>query len=229
MLSVIVPVHNEAKILASTIRALSAAMDALGDYEIIISEDGSTDGTPRIAKGLASGNVRVISSGKRLGRGLSLSNAMRAARGDIVIYMDADLAADLGSTRRLVSEIEKGADISTGSRLLPGSEVVGRSRLRDFFSRGYNIFLRLLFRTSVRDHQCGFKAFRKSSILPLVAEVKDRHWFWDSELMIRAQDRGMKIAEIPIRWTDRKESGVKLESDIIYMGLAAVRLRLALR
>ncbi|MCI0503079.1 glycosyltransferase family 2 protein [Candidatus Micrarchaeota archaeon] len=231
MLSVIVPVHNESRLLAASATSLTKALAGLGmDYELLIAEDGSSDATADIAQKLASANPRIrpIITKKRLGRGLSLSNAIIASRGDIVLYMDADLATDLSHIPALIGELERGSDIATGSRLLPGSRVSGRNALRDIASKSYNLLLRLLFRTEVRDHQCGFKAFRRSSILPLLKDVHDSHWFWDSELLIRAQARGMRVAEIPVRWTDRKESGVRLHADIIYMGLAALKLRLAI-
>jgi len=231
MISIQVPVHNESAILAANMARLKKAMDALGgDYEIIIAEDGSTDGSGEIARKLASSNgrIRAITSGTRLGRGVSLANAIRAARGGIVMCIDADLPADLSHIGELVREIGRGADICTGSRLLPGSKVIGRSAVREFFSRGYNLLLRILFHTSVFDHQCGFKAFRKSSVLPLLGEVRDRHWFWDSELLILAQRKGLKVAEIPVRWTDRRESGVRLSTDVVSMGFAALALRLRL-
>lgn len=226
MLSIIIPVYNEAKILAGSIAKLSSTMNAIGrDYEIIIVEDGSTDGTAEVAMRLSSKNVRVLSSTKRVGRGISLSNAISAARGDIVIYMDVDLATNLAYIPRLIEKIEDGAEIATGSRLLRDSKVVGRSFIRSFFSIGYNLLLRLLFGSKIKDHQCGFKAFRKSSIEPMLAEIGDAHWFWDSELLIKAQRKGLKVSEIPVEWTDRKESSVRLYFDVLYMGLAALRLR----
>ncbi len=227
MISVIMPVHNEAHILEANVARLMEGLDALGlECEIIISEDGSSDGSGAVARQLASERVLVLNSLQRLGRGLSLSNAIRAAHGDTVLYMDTDLATDLRHIRELADEIERGANIATGSRLLPGSKVHGRGALREFFSRGYNLLLRLLFKTSVHDHQCGFKAFNRQSVLPLLAQVKDRHWFWDSELLIRAQANGMTVTEIPVEWTDRKSSSVRLQSDIPQMGLAAILLRL---
>jgi glycosyltransferase involved in cell wall biosynthesis len=231
MISIIIPLHNETKILSENVSRLKKRVDGSNyEYEIILAEDGSTDQTPQIARSLASSypDIRLIITKKRLGRGLSLSNAIAAARGDIVVYMDADLATDLSHLDALIREIENGSDISTGSRLMPGSKVSGRNALRDIASKSYNLLLRLLFRTAVRDHQCGFKAFRKSSVLPLLSEVKDTHWFWDSELLIRAQARGLKVTEIPVNWTDRKESGVRLHADILYMGLAALKLRLSM-
>jgi glycosyltransferase AglD len=230
MISVIVPVHNQAAMLAQAVAKLDGALGALGTgYEIILCEDGSTDGSRQVAEGLArSKNIVLMSSAQRLGRGRALGNALRSARGSIVIYMDADLATDLRHVPELIRQVESSADIATGSRLLPASAVHGRSALREFFSRGYNLLLRLLFRTSVHDHQCGFKAFRKSSVLPLLSSVKDGGWFWDSELLIRAQARGLRVSEIPVEWADTEASTVRLQSDILRMGLSALRLRLDL-
>jgi len=234
MLSIIIPAHNESRMLESSVNQLTKAMAAaplagLG-YEIVIAEDGSTDGTQGLAEKLARSDrrIRVLSTKKRIGRGFSLSNAITAAKGDIIIYMDADLATDLSHLPRLIREIGSGSDISTGSRLLAGSKVIGRRRLRDIASKGYNLLLRLLFRTKLKDHQCGFKSFRKSSVLPLLPQVRDGHWFWDSELLIRAQKAGLKVTEFPVEWADRRESSVKLQSDVLYMGAAAIRLRLSL-
>lgn len=220
--------HNEAAILRNNVSELEKSLKALGSYEILIAEDGSTDDSAEIAQSLQSSTVHALISKKRLGRGASLSNAIASADGDIVAYLDADLATDFTHLKQLVDEIEKGADICTGSRLLPGSRVEGRSRARGIASKGYNLLLRILFSTKIHDHQCGFKAFRKSSVLPLLKEVRDVHWFWDSELLILAQRRGLEVKEIPVSWKDRKESRVRLGTDIIYMGLAAFLLRFRL-
>jgi len=227
MISVIVPVHNEARTLAANMAELGRALDAF-DYEIIIAEDGSTDGSAAVAEKLKSKKIIVLSSPKRLGRGASLRNAILSSRGDVVIYTDADLSTDLRSLKPLVDEVRKGSDISTGSRLIPGSIIHGRNFIREFLSRSYNLLLRLLFRTKIHDHQCGFKAFRKKAILPLLDEVEAKHWFWDSELLIRAQKKGLKVSEIPVEWKDRAGSSVRLQSDIIGMGIAAIALRFRL-
>jgi glycosyltransferase involved in cell wall biosynthesis len=243
MLSIIVPVHNEAKTLEKNISSLERALsraDFLGSrgrtepYEIIIAEDGSTDGTADIAKKLESvskkgpSTIRVIATTNRIGRGKSLANAIASAKGDIIIYMDADLSTDLTHIPTIINEIRSGKDISTGSRLLPDSLVVGRSALRDFASKGYNLLIRMLFGSKIHDHQCGFKAFNRQTILPLLSQARDNHWFWDTEILILAQRNGLKVSEVPVRWKDRAESTVRLRSDIIYMGLAALSLRLRL-
>ena len=249
MLSIILPVYNEEDILLSSLQNLISYMESyskrLGQpYEIIIAEDGSNDGTAGIAGSFLSGKatsalpgmvsgrlpevVRLISSGHRMGRGISLSDSIRAARGDTVLFMDADLSTGLDHIPAFVGAIGSGSDIAVASRLLPGSKVIGRAFLRDLFSRGYNLLLRLLFRTSVHDHQCGFKAFRKDAALPLLGIIEDRHWFWDGELLVLAQSRGLSVVEIPVRWTDRADSHIRLLNDTLYMLLAVMRLRLRL-
>ncbi|MFH0737512.1 MAG: glycosyltransferase [Candidatus Micrarchaeota archaeon] len=229
MISVIIPIHNEAGTLPRIAAEVERKLRDMGaEYELILCEDGSTDGSAEAARKLQSGSVRVIISQTRLGRGRSLSDAITAAKGDIVVYMDADLATDLFYLSKIISPIKAGADIATGSRLMVGSKVTGRGFIRDISSKGYNLMLRLLFKTSIKDHQCGFKAFRRSSVLPLLKEVQNPHWFWDSELLIRAQAKGLKVAEVPIVWGGRAQSRVNLISDIPEMGFAAIRLRLSM-
>lgn len=226
MISVIIPIYNEEEILLSNVSRLSDAVRSLPEeYEILIAEDGSTDDSRLLANRLVSKSIRLINSPERLGRGLSLAHAIRQSRGSIVIYMDADLSTDLGMLGPVVEEIAKGADICTGSRLLADSKVIGRNSLRESLSRLYNLFLRLLFKTSVKDHQCGFKAFNRDKVLPLLDDVSDRHWFWDTELLIKAQDRGLRVTEVPVTWEDRKKSSVEPLVDVPYMLISMLKLR----
>jgi glycosyltransferase involved in cell wall biosynthesis len=229
MISVIVTVHNESQILRDNLPRLKRSLDALGrEYEIILAEDGSNDDSLAVAKALESKTVRILSFAKRLGKGCAISNAIAEAKGDIIVHMDADLSTDLVALKPLIQEVENGAGICIGSRLVPGSTVRGRNTMRKIASHGYNGLLRLLFKTSVHDHQCGFKAFRKDDVTLLLPLVKDRHWFWDTELLVKAQANGLRVVEIPISWTEGPQSNVRLYSDIVYMGIAAMRLRLGM-
>jgi len=177
--------------------------------------------------GLAGKNIRVIHSKERLGKGKALAGAIGVARYPIVIYTDVDLAGGLGFGR-LIAGVEGGAAISTGSRLVPGASAQ-RGMLRELASRAYNLLVRLLFGSRIHDHQCGFKAFRKSAVLPLLWEVEDEHWFWDTELLLRAQANGLKVEEFPIRWKEGKGSKVRLLEDAAYMlaKLIAFRFKLS--
>ena len=226
-LSIILPIHNESVMLGESVRKAKDFMDRQGiGYEIIIAEDGSSDGSRKIAASLESGRVRVISSAKRLGRGATLCNAIRDSVFPVVMYMDIDLSASLQSIPDLLSEMENGADIAVGSRHIAGS-IVNRGLIRDIVSRAYNLLARSLCRSRVHDHQCGFKAFRKEAVLPLLNEVKASHWFWDTELLVRAQRKGMEVREVAVRWNGTRHTKVNLISDILDMGWSLARLSLS--
>ncbi len=219
MISVVIPAYNEAGRLERNIEALIGFLESnLEEFEIIISEDGSTDGTDRIARNLSERYSFVIHlhSDERLGKGKAVLNGIKKAKGNIVVYMDADLSTDLSHLMELVDAIRDGYDIAIGSRLLKGSKT-SRPFTRDFPSKVYNFLVRLLLKSRIHDHQCGFKAFRKDSILRIAEKAKDNHWFWDTEILVLAQKEGMGIKEIPVKWIHRQDGAVSVFKTSIYL------------
>jgi glycosyltransferase AglD len=229
--SLVFPAYNEANEIE---RAVTVALEELAkitpSFEVIVAEDGSTDGTDEVADRLAAAYPTVphLHSTERLGRGKALNRAFKEARGSILVYMDVDLATDITQLRPLIDSIRGGADIATGSRMLPTSNVK-RSARRSLASRCYNTLIRTLFNTPVHDHQCGFKAFSKQSLLTFLDEVEDNHWFWDTEVLIRGARRGLRIAEIPVDWEEGRGTKVKIIRDSWRMGSKALRLWWSLR
>jgi hypothetical protein len=226
--SVVLPAYNEAKFIEKAVEEVRKELSRHfndGEYEIIIAEDGSTDGTDRIAKTLEDKypDVRHIHSDERLGRGRALKNAFRSAQGEILVYLDVDLSTDMKHLRELIDAIEKGYDFATGSRLLNESDA-DRPLKRNFASKGYNFLVRLFLGSKLRDHQCGFKAFRKKALFEFIDEVKDNHWFWDTEVMVLAQKRGYRVYEFPVRWKQGKETKVSFGKDIAYMFSQILRM-----
>jgi glycosyltransferase involved in cell wall biosynthesis len=219
--SVVLPTYNEADNIEG---AVTKVMDALkpyeGAYEIIIAEDGSTDGTDKKAAALAAkypGVVKHIHEEKRLGRGTALENAFKQAGGSILVYMDVDLATDVRHLDALIRSVDvEGYDIATGSRMLAESRVK-RSGTRHIASRTYNLLVRGLLDSKVKDHQCGFKAFKREPLMLLLDEVGARHWFWDTEILVRAHRMGYKIKEIPVNWQGGRETKVRLMKDSLSM------------
>ena len=199
-------------------------------FEIIIAEDGSSDGTDTIARSLAAEHpeIRHLHSAQRLGRGRALNSAFKESHGTILVYMDVDLASDISQLRVLVDSIRSGADIATGSRMLPGSRVK-RSRRRSFASWWYNLLIRALFNSPIHDHQCGFKAFNRAMLMEYIDEVEDTHWFWDTEVLIRGVRRGLRVEEIPVEWSEGHGTKVNLIRDSWRMGSKAVLLRWRMR
>ncbi len=189
MLSVILPIYNECNRLATSLDLLDRYLVANYDrYEIIVIEDCSTDGSYDVARQICRDrkNVVLLHNDRRLGRGTSLAIAIRKSSGDLVMYMDADLATDIRHTRTLVEGLVQGASVITGSRLMRDSHI-SRPPGRDIASRGYNALVRLLFGSRLHDHQCGFKGFNKKDVLEVIGQVRDNHWFWDTELLILCQ------------------------------------------
>ena len=205
--------------------------DVLGkitsSFEIIIAEDGATDGTEKIAESLASEYPYVVHlhSDERLGRGTALNRAFKSAHGDILVYIDVDLATDMSHLSELINQIRSGYDLATGSRMMPESDAV-RSAKRGIASKGFNFLVRTILGSKLYDHQCGFKAFKRSVLLDLLDQVRDEHWFWDTEILVRAERAGYRVAEFPIRWRPGSSTKVDMKRDVVGMGLAILRLRL---
>lgn len=230
-LSVLVPVYNGAPYLQRCLDQLMSLLSAKGEpSEVIVCEDGSTDGTKQLCIALMQRYpaVRFLREDQRLGRGRALSRSIQAASGDILVYVDVDMATDARFIEDLVAAVRNGADVATGSRYLPQS-VAHRRLGRYLLSRTYNEITRLLFRSRLRDHQCGFKAFKRSALEQVLPRVKSNHWFWDTELLIRAQLLGLRVDEVPIHWSET-EAGTTLElgRDVLDFLKELVRLRLEL-
>ena len=151
---------------------------------------------------------------------------------DVVVYMDVDLSTDLAALLPLVAPLVSGhSDLAIGSRLAPGARVVRRP-LREILSRGYNLLLRVVLNPRVDDAQCGFKAIRADAARAVLPQVQDDNWFFDTELLVRARSAGLRIIEIPVRWTDDLDSRVAIVPTAIedlrgIARLAAAKLRRA--
>jgi len=221
----IIPVFNDR---VSLERALPLSIATLSritpQFQILVAEDGSSDGSDEQVKEFSKKDLRVrlLHSNTRLGRGRALNQAISAAAGDIVCYYDVDLATNMQHLEELISAIRNGADIATGSRLLPASDIV-RTGGREIASRGYNFLVRLLLGSQIFDHQCGFKGFRRDRVLVLLPVIRSDHWFWDTEILVRAQHRGYRVAEFPVHWRAGKGTTVKAK-DVFSMGSSILRL-----
>ena len=226
--SVVLPAYNEADTIeatvATTLGTLAAFLDP-GSFEVIVAEDGCEDRTPSIADRLAAEDDRVrhVHSDERLGRGGALERAFEAAHGDTLVYFDTDLATDMRHLEELVERVRSGAaDVATGSRWMP-ENVADRPAKRGVPSRVYNGLVRTLLRSDLRDHQCGFKAFSREAFEDLRTDVEDAHWFWDTEILVRAQRAGYEVAEFPVDWEPKGDTKVDLVRDVLGMGSQILR------
>ncbi|NLV05653.1 flippase-like domain-containing protein [Haloarcula rubripromontorii] len=226
--SVVLPAYNEADTIEQTV---SITLETLASflpedaYEVIIAEDGCSDRTPEIATRLANEDSRIrhIHSDERLGRGGALEYAFERADGETLVYFDTDLATDMSHLEELVNAIRiDGYDVATGSRWMPENRA-DRPVKRGVPSFGYNTLVRTLLRSDLRDHQCGFKAFDRGALETLLPLVQDEHWFWDTELLVKAQRNGYRVQEFPVDWTPKGDSKVDIVRDVFGMGSQILR------
>jgi len=226
-ISLIVPVHNEELRIRRGICRICDYFEINGyEYEILITEDGSTDKTVEIAQDLQNTNNKIIlhSSKKRIGKGRAISNSMLLAKKEFVAYMDVDLAADPSEFERLFNKIND-YDIVIGSRLLRGTlPPIERPFNRTFFSFFYSRFFRILFRNPIIDPQCGFKLFRKEIVSELFKNISTTGFAFDSEVIVKAYSLNYKIVEVPIIWSHDKASQLLVRQQMIEMGKDLFRI-----
>ena len=215
-ISIFVPAYNEEIILEKNIIKIYNKLNELGyDFELFIVDDSSTDSTPSVGSNLAKEHEKIMFVRHEIGPSSreNLSKSFNLAKGDIIIFMDADLSTNLKHTKELVDTVRKGYDIVTGSRHIKGT-VVHRNLSRRIISNLYKYFAKIYFNSKVNDHECGFKAFKKEVILHLVNEMGydkkfKRKMFWDTEMFVRAQREDYKIKEIPITWKAGEKSSIR--------------------
>jgi putative flippase GtrA len=231
LVEIVVPVYNEQAVLERSIRRLHEFLTTNMPFawRIVIADNASVDATSAIALALSDELSNVMAT--RLpakGRGRALRAAWWESDADVLCYMDVDLSTDLKALLPLVAPLVSGhSDIAIGTRLAPGSRVV-RGRKRDLISRIYNRLLHVVLSARFTDAQCGFKAIRADVARRLLPEVRDIGWFFDTELLILAQRRGMRIHEVPVDWVDDPDSRVDIVSTALGDLRGVARLALAL-
>jgi glycosyltransferase involved in cell wall biosynthesis len=231
LLNVTVPTFNEQACLVPNVRRLVAFLDGLAvSYEVVIADNGSTDETLALARGLAGElkNVRVLHLDER-GRGRALKAAWKSSQARLLTYMDADLSTDLEGFEPLMNSLLAGrCDLAIGSRLLQ-PELTKRSLKREFISRSYIFLLKRLLNVRFSDAQCGFKAITRAAADELLPLVEDNEWFFDTELLVIAEKLGYRIFDLPVPWVEAPDSRVNLARTALQdlRGLFRLRRRLA--
>jgi glycosyltransferase involved in cell wall biosynthesis len=198
-ISVVLACYNEEATLAANFSEIRDTLDGLREpYEVIFVDDVSQDRTRELIRSIVKSHAdiefQVLLHEINRGRGATVTDGFRAARGEITGYLDADLEVHSRYIPSLVRAIEKGADVATVRRIYAFQI---RSLDRYLMSRGYSYLVRRMLGISVRDTETGYKFFRRETLLPVLAEIRDPGWFWDTEFMVRASRRGLRIEEIP--------------------------------
>ena len=222
-ISVLLPAYNEALQIEKCVREVDQAVSSFsGSYEIIVAEDGSTDGTDCILSGLLNSvpNLSFQHSPVRLGKGKAIKNAVNSAKGEVIVFMDVDLATSLDCLPQVIRQVEEHGGMVIGSRHVPGSRVHRRAS-RTLFSLAYNLLVRVLFLDSIHDHQCGFKAIHHE-VAEAVEAIKSNGFFFDTEMILRCKKSGFPVTEVGVEWSENRgksTSKVRLFHDAARIGL----------
>ena len=220
--SLIIPMYNESSIIEETAKTLSAYMEKTfpdGGYEILFSNDGSRDGCDKMVEVLGLPGVHVVGYPENHGKGCAIRTAMLEAAGDIVMFTDADLAYGTEVIGRVSEMFEShpDADIVIGSRNISKDGYEGYTFLRKVMSKTYIKVLCLTGGFKLSDSQCGCKAFRGEAAKRIFSRCEVNGFAFDFEAILWAQRYGMKIAEMPVKVINHRESKVHVFSDTFKM------------
>jgi glycosyltransferase involved in cell wall biosynthesis len=233
-ISIILPAYNEASQIERCIREVTRTASSFsGSYEIIVAEDGSTDGTEQIVETMAQNNskLRLLHSPARLGKGKAVKRALASAKGDVIVFMDVDLATSLKYLPKIVKIAQESRGMAIGSRHVRGSKVQRRFS-RTLSSLTYNLFVRMLFRDGVHDHQCGFKAMSREVAHVLLDKTASDGFFFDTEMILWCKKLGFPVTEVGVEWAEKSkksETSINLFPDAMRLGMDLLRFRLNAR
>lgn len=215
---IVIPVYNEERALPISIPTLCRYLESYVPYRwaVTIADNASTDRTLEVANELAESDSRVkVLHLDQKGRGRALKAAWLASDADIVSYMDVDLSTNLSSFMPLIAPLATGhSEAAIGSRLSKGA-VVTRQWKREVISRTYNLMIKLAFRNRFSDAQCGFKALTREAAASLLPQVENNEWFFDTELLLLAEEKGLRIHEVPVDWVEDLDTRVKIVSTVL--------------
>ncbi len=216
-LSLVLACYNESEVFEESMREITQLLDlSRVSYEIVFVEDKSQDDTRRLVEGFVKKNpkARAIFHEQNKGRGKAVTDGFLASNGDVVGFIDIDLEIPAIAILSMYLAILKGFDGATARRIY---RLTLRTMHRHILSKGYSWFSRWLLKIPFEDTETGCKFFRRKRIIPVLEKTKDPGWFWDTEIMIRSHQAGLKIAEIPTLFVRKpfKHSTVRIFSDTL--------------
>jgi len=208
--SVVVPAFNEAYRLPPYLDEIVQYFEGRGEpYEVIVVDDGSTDGTPELVEARRCATVRALRLPRNMGKGAAVRAGMLAAQGTYRLFADADGATPIAELKRLEPALAAGADVVIGSRVLVDAAVsVTALRHRVVAGRVFSWVVARLGLKDVADSQCGFKLFTAAAADRLFGTLSTQGFAFDVELLLLAQATGCRIVEVPINWADQAGSKV---------------------
>ena len=227
-LSIIVPSFNEEVRLPASLDLIAAYVSSQNrSTEVLVVDDGSNDRTAEVAASFADRipNLRVLTNGENRGKGYSVRHGMQEARGEYVLFTDADLSAPIAEADKLLSALRH-YDIAIGSRALNRDLIdVHESLFREFAGIIFNRIVRIVLWLPFVDTQCGFKAFRREPCRIIFEQQRIERFGFDPELLYLARHHGLKSTEIPVRWSHSPATKINMMRDSIQMFVDVFTIR----
>jgi dolichyl-phosphate beta-glucosyltransferase len=229
-LSIVIPAYNEALRLPQTLDRLDAFLGKQAyTAEVIVVDDGSRDRTQEVVRAhrfQAPVRLRLLANARNRGKGASVRRGVAAARGEFVLFTDADLSTPIAAVQALFAALEKGADVALGSRAVPGAQVLTHQpKYRELMGKTFNRFVQGVILPGLHDTQCGFKLFRGAAARRIFRRLTTPRFGFDVEVLYLARRAKLTLAEVPVEWRNSPASTVSPLKDSLTMFADLFRIR----
>lgn len=227
--SIVIPAYNEGARIGASLEKIASYIESQKlDAEVVVVNDGSRDNTLDVVRQFAGRiqNLVLVENPGNRGKGYSVRNGMMHARGDVLLFTDADLSSPIEEAPKLFDAITHGADIAIGSRWLRSELQTQRQPFyRQLFGRIFNLLLRIILGLRFRDTQCGFKAFTKLAAQSIFPWQKIERWGFDPEILYLAKRQDLKVVEVPVAWAHDEGTRISPLRDGIRMFFEMLKIR----
>jgi dolichyl-phosphate beta-glucosyltransferase len=227
--SLVIPAYNEEERIAASLEKVLAHIAGRGwDAEVIVVNDGSLDHTAQLVRRFSERHpcVRLLENPGNRGKGYSVRNGMLHARGNLLVFSDADLSTPIAEADQLIAAIERGCDVAIGSRWIrPELQRERQPLFRQLLGRIFNLLLRIFLGLNFKDTQCGLKAFTRSAAQEIFSRQRIERWGFDPELLFLARRLRFRVEEIPVEWAHDERSKIHPVMDGFKMFLEILRIR----
>jgi dolichyl-phosphate beta-glucosyltransferase len=232
-ISIVIPAFNEEKRIDAPVEEIFRYLNSrFNKWEVIYSDDGSTDGTVNRLLSIQKKHpeIKIIRAERNYGKGSAVRNGMKAAVGDVVLFSDTDFSTPIQETETLLKYLQNGYDVAIGSRGLANSNVeIHQAWPRELMGKVFNRILRMFLPLKFKDTQCGFKIFSRKAVDLILPRMRINGFAFDVEMLIISQANHLPIIEVPVTWRNILDSRVHPIRNSLEMLRDVIKIRSGLK